>query len=125
VKPREAGLLALDSIERLILELRSLYDKGLMPDQAWITEEWAPAAAAHLRDLDLYLTDKDEGRREADDIRRLVRFAMELETYHVHLSDGGYSRITLRPEDGTPVSLDRSLSLRKPVERWDALRARP
>lgn len=119
--PQDEGLLALASLQKMVLELRLAYDAQPGPDLPWIHEEWAPEAARALRALDVYLTGKDENRREPDDVRRLAQSAMDLTSYHVHLSDGGYSRITLRPIEGAPVVLDRGLSSKKVVERWDAL----
>jgi hypothetical protein len=120
--PEEEGLLALATLEKAILELRTFYDQERMPDAAWVGEEWAPAAAQALKNLDLYLTGKIENRNPGRDLKNLDALANQLDTYIVYLSDGGYSRLVLRPEDGRPVSLDRGLSLPRVVARWDALR---
>lgn len=117
--PEENGLLALASLQKMILELRSFYELGRPPDPLWIKEEWAPEAARWLRILDLYLTGNEDNRRE--DEQRLKEFAVDVRLFHVYLSDGGYSRLTLRPEEGSPVVLDRSLSTKKVTGRWDAL----
>lgn len=120
---QDKGLLALAELQVGILALRAHYGENQMPDPRWVQAEWAPEMAKSLRALDFYLTGKSDGRRELEDVRRLAELALDLKIYHVHLSDGGYSRISLSPEAGRPVRLDRELSLPFVLERWRAIQA--
>ena len=120
VTAEDNGLLALANLQIAILSLRASYEKDELPIDLY--DDWSSGAAEDLRDLDLYLTGKTENRRQEDDVQRIIDLAIKGEPYHVHLSDGGYSRLTLRPEVGPPVSLDRSLSLPAVILRWDAIR---
>lgn len=74
-----------------------------------------------LETLDLYLTGSSDNRR--NDERRVERLLNELDTYHVHLSDGGYSRITLREgaEGWAPIVFDYGLSRPRATAQWEAL----
>lgn len=117
--PEDKGLLALANLQIAILSLRAAYEKDELPIDLY--DDWSSGAAEDLRALDLYLTGKTENRRQEED-GALVDMAVKGQPYHVHLSDGGYSRLTLRPEMGPPVSLDRSLSLPTVILRWDAIR---
>ena len=83
-----------------------------------------PQAAAALRALDLGLTGK-EGCRNNDE-ERLTALLTDGDTYFVHLSDGGYSRITLNVfADLDPprpaIVLDRGLSRAPVVAIWDTI----
>jgi len=120
---QDKGLLALAELQVGILALRAHYGEDQMPDPRWVETQWGPEMAASLKALDLYLTGKTENRRELEDVRRLAELALDLKTYNVHLSDGGYSRIYLSPEMGHPVKLDRELSLPRVVERWRMIQA--
>jgi len=120
---QDKGLLALAELQVGILALRAHYGENQMPDPRWVESEWAPSMAESLKNLDFYLTGKTENRRELHDVRQLSAMALDLKIYHVHLSDMGYSRLTLSPEAGKPVKIDRELSLARVLERWSSIQA--
>lgn len=84
-----------------------------------------PEAVAALRQLDLHLTGKDDCRSQ--DEAHVARLLTAGETYLVHLSDGGYSRINLDlfavlgSDLGPAIFIDRTLSRAQVVTAWDAM----
>ena len=84
-----------------------------------------PEAARALRQLDLHMTGNDDCRSQ--DESRLLRLFGELSTYHVHLSDGGWSRISLDvvysngSYMGPAIAFDRTLSRPRAAQVWDSL----
>lgn len=74
-----------------------------------------------LETLDLYLTGSNENRRQ--DESQVKKLLWDWMTYHVHLSDGGYSRITLREGavDRSPIVFDYGLSRPRATEKWKEL----
>lgn len=119
MEPRDYGLAALSALQSGILNARETGFAGR--DLKAFAEEVADDLVAALEGLDMYLTGKGEGRRHGDDHRQMMELLTGNRDFHVHLSDGGYSRLTLRLEEGFPVVLDRSLS-RDPVKKkWAAL----
>jgi ribosomal protein S18 acetylase RimI-like enzyme len=70
-----------------------------------------------IGDADEYLTDK---RRPSDSsYAKDARDLLEGGSPVVHLSDGGYSRLTLSIFDPPHMWIDREVSTPKVVERWD------
>ena len=72
-----------------------------------------------LRDVDLYLTGKDDNRRHD---RKDAEALLGGEPWLVYLSDGGYSRLVIQivDPDQPPVWIDRGLSTASVIARWDA-----
>ena len=70
-----------------------------------------------VRVLDEYLTGHTENRRGDD--RRWTELVEQMDVVF-YLSDGGYSRLVLDLYDGK-FGLDRGLSTKRVLERWDAL----
>jgi hypothetical protein len=90
-------------------------------------EDYAALAAAGLadqlckalRDVDLYLTGKDDNRRHD---RKDAEALLSGEPWLIYLSDGGYSRLVVQvvDPDQPPVWIDRGLSTASAIARWDA-----
>lgn len=111
------GRMALAELQALILRAREIAFNG--GDVEVLHQEAAEELESALFRLDQYLTGKTDGRRE--DKHYFFELIVNNRTFLVHLSDGGYSRLTITFEDGNPVVLDRSLS-REPVKKkWAAL----
>lgn len=95
------GLRAVEKNEQVPSEVQALAEKSLLV-------------------LDLYLTGLSGGscRRE-----RELRGLWEGERMLVHLSDGGYSRLTLDlfGDHGPVLGMDRALSTTLALKRWDVL----
>lgn len=113
------GRLALAELQAILLRARELASNGANPEVLF--QESSEDLTGALYRLDLYLTDKTEGRRAEADEREFFQLFTTGRKFLVHLSDGGYSRLTLSFELGHPVVLDRGLSLEKPRKRWAEL----
>lgn len=66
--------------------------------------------------LDRYLTDRDDAR-SSDAALYDADFGV---LSNLHLSDGGYSRLSINPMEGW-IGFDRGLAGRKALLRWDAI----
>ena len=117
VEEVDLGRAALAELQALILRARQIgFHGGNL--QALYEEQIEDMMSALFR-LDRYLTGKTENRRE--DKRDFRALFVDGRMFFVHLSDGGYSRLTINLEDGHPVFMDRTLS-REPVKkRWAEL----
>lgn len=111
------GRRALSELQSLILRAREIGFNG--GNLEVIYGEQIEDMESALYRLDKYLTGKTDTRH--NDQRSFFDLFVNGKKFLVHLSDGGYSRMTVDLEDGHPVYLDRSLS-REPVKkRWAAL----
>ena len=92
----------------------------------WLAEQGPKqylAISMAVLELDSYLTDKIACRTPQDMIDA-CKCVQQGDTWFVHLSDGGYSRLTICPAPMTgtlQVWLDRGLSLDKPKQRAAAI----
>jgi len=115
--PVDAGREALARLQSMILESRELANNGANLDVLY--EEHVEDLVATLWMLDLYLTGKK--RNPDGDAKRFLELYRYGQTFDVHLSDGGYSRLSIVLEIGHPVRLELSVS-RDPVKKkWAAL----
>jgi hypothetical protein len=115
----DAGREALARLQFMILKSREIANNG--GNLEVLYEEHVEDLVAALWMLDLYLTRKTDGRNHKDDAKMFFNLFVNAKAFHVHLSDGGYSRLSIFLEDGHPLVLDRSLS-RDPVKKkWAAL----
>ena len=113
---RKAATALVARVRESLLRVREAVRKN----DRWLREDRVLALKDDVIDaiagIDRYLTGHQ--RNTLDDeraVRRLLGFA---EPFHVHLSDGGYSRLTLQLLDDPVIALDRSLSRPDVVERW-------
>lgn len=91
----------------------------------WCCNQNPDRLADLLAALDKTLTGHDrQVATRAWDVRQAIRM-LSCDIQTVHLSDGGYSRLTvdLGRALGAPFRLDRSLSLPRVIEAWDRLRS--
>lgn len=110
---------SLARLQALIVDARILGSNGANLEVIW--QKQVDDLVASLWLLDKYLTGKTEGRNHDADSKRFFDLYVNVRDFHVHLSDGGYSRLSLFLEDGHPVRMDLSLS-REPVKKkWAAL----
>lgn len=115
----DAGREALARLQTMILESREIGNNG--GNLEVLYEEHIEDLVSALWMLDLYLTRKTEGRNPQADAKMFFDLFVNAKTFHVHLSDGGYSRLSIFLEEGHPVRLDGFLS-REPVrKKWAAL----
>jgi hypothetical protein len=101
-----------------------MYDLSHDPDMAWLVTQGSEQEKQLLEAicaLDLYLTDRTDCRRDSRDLEDAHETIQSGETWVVYLSDGGYSRLVIRPDSQVPIWLIRSLSLDKPKKRAQEL----
>ncbi len=95
---------------------KALIDAAAFDDYERYLDEKRREVLAAVKTLDRYLTGRGGNRR--DDA---VRYDDEFGTLSsLHLSDGGYSRLTVQPMEGW-VGFDRGLASEKARLRWDEL----
>jgi len=89
-----------------------------------IPQQVKDLAEQSLSLLDFYLTEKN-GENQNNRRAGELDYVWECRDAHVHLSDGGYSRLTLSlvggPNGEVVLFFCYSLSLPRATERWDAL----
>lgn len=114
-------LSAQEAYDKLKTLLRTAYRRA---ERGEGSAHLVPAAVYALSQLDLHLTGKANERKH--DEEHLRRVLCDFESYVVHLSDGGYSRLVLCPSDlfvgGTGIGLHRDVSLPRAIRIWETIR---
>jgi len=103
----------------MVKDWNALVDKD--PDQFDLLSKnrgYVETWVENVLELDKLLTGKNHRRAESD--RRECIRMLEGDTWHIHLSDGGFSRVSIDVMDRY-IRLDRGLSLERAIKAWDAL----
>ena len=112
----EEATAALNLLIELSATLRSCRDDAELET---FKTKYTPAVKAAVRALDLYLTGKTDCRNHDDEH---AAACCEGAPWHVHLSDGGHSRLSVNlASSAATVIFDRGLSSPTACSRWEAL----